>query len=88
MKNPDKVLPPTRDLVLVALGEDESGDCTPLPLLGDSRLHLRYRSTIEASVRGPLGVCNYGSGSRSQISNRIHDRLVELIQLSPLQLPV
>ena len=87
MKDPDEVLPPTRYFVLVALHENESGDCIPFPLLDDTPLHLRYSSAIEASVSGPLGMYHW-SGSRGQITNRIQDRLVECVQLPSLQPPV
>jgi hypothetical protein len=48
LKDPDKVLPPSRNLVLIALREDESGERIPFCLLGHLPLHLRHGSVIES----------------------------------------
>jgi hypothetical protein len=56
LKDPHKVLLPTRNLVFVVLGEDESEDCTPFTPLDDLPLHLHQSSAIETSVSGSLGV--------------------------------
>ena len=50
MKNPDKVLFPSGNLVLVFLRKDESVNWTPLPMLGGHPLNLRHSSGIQLSV--------------------------------------
>jgi hypothetical protein len=50
LKDPDEVLLPTRNLLLVVLGEDESEHSTPFTPLGGLPLHLYQRSAIEESV--------------------------------------
>ena len=50
MEDPDKILLPRGDLVLVALCKEESGDHVPFALLGALPLDLGYGTTIEASV--------------------------------------
>jgi hypothetical protein len=65
-------LPPSGNLVLVALGKDESGDRTPFPLFDDLLLDLGRRSAIEAMVSGRLGVGIDGLArvDRSPIASR------------------
>ena len=72
MKNPDEVLPPSRDPVLVGLGKDESDRHVPFSLLDDLLLHLRYGSAIESSAGRPVGVCIVGVAHtvRSPIASR------------------
>jgi hypothetical protein len=79
LKDPHKVLLPTRDLILVVLGEDESEDCTPLTPLDDLPLHLYQGSAIETSVSGSLGVPITGFGSRIQVPDCIKDGLVDFV---------
>ena len=55
MEDPDKVLFPSRDLVLVVLGEDESEHCPPFTPFGDPPLDLGQGPTIETSVSRLLG---------------------------------
>ena len=50
VKNPDKVLLPTRNLVLITLRMDESGERIPFTLLNYLRLDLGHGSAIEAPV--------------------------------------
>ena len=64
----------------------------------EAKLRLPCLTTflwIPATVLGSRSISKwntrrveYWSGSRSQIPNRVEDRLVEFIQLSPLQSPV
>ena len=78
-KDPHKVLVPSRDLVPIAFGEDESVDGIPFTLLDDLPLDLGQSSAIEnVSQRVTLGAY-YRPGSRSEPSDRIEDGLVELI---------
>jgi hypothetical protein len=56
VKNPEKVLLPSRNLILIALGEDESMESIPFALLDDLSLDSGHRSVIEVSVSGILGV--------------------------------
>ena len=44
MENPDKILLPSRNLALIALGENESMYCMPLTLLDDLLLDPGQRS--------------------------------------------
>ena len=60
VKDPDKVLPPSGNLVLVAFREDESGDYIPFALLDHLPLDPCHRPAIEASVSGSLCVCISG----------------------------
>ena len=52
VKDPDKVLPPSRNLVLIGFREEETGDYCSFPLLDHLPLDLCHGSTIEASVSG------------------------------------
>jgi hypothetical protein len=52
MKDPDKVLLPSRNLILVALREDEPGERLPFTLLDDPLLDIGHGSAIETSVSG------------------------------------
>ena len=84
VKDPDKILLPRSNLTLIALGEDESVYHTPFTMLDDLPLDLG-----QGSATDNVGKCNsrrgnYQSGSRSQLSDRIEDGLVELIQFPPL----
>ena len=56
VKDPDKVLLPSRDLLLVALREYESGHYTALALLDDFFLDPGQSSEIEMSVSRSLAV--------------------------------
>ena len=47
MKDPDKILLPNCNLVLIAFGEDESVDDIPFTLLDDLPLDLAQSSAIE-----------------------------------------
>ena len=88
VKNPDKVLVPSSNLVLVAFGEDESVNGIPFTPLDDLPLDLGQSSAIEnVSSWVTLGA-RHRPGSLSELSNRTEDGLVELIQLPSLQLPV
>ena len=51
-KNHNKVLLPTRNLVFIPLGVDESGEWIPFTLLDDLPLDLGHRTAIETSVNG------------------------------------
>jgi hypothetical protein len=84
VEDPDEVLLPSRDLVLVALREDESEHCIPFTLFGDLPLDPRQGSAIEIPVNRSLRVY-YWCGLQGQISNRIEDGLVESIYPSSLQ---
>jgi hypothetical protein len=48
VKNPDEFLIPSRNLVLIALGDDESDHRIPLALLIDLPSHLGHGSTIDS----------------------------------------
>ena len=84
VKDPDKILLPSSNFILIALGEDEPIYRLPFTVLDDIPLDLSQSSVIEnVSSWVTLGArCR--SGSRSQLSNRVEDRLVELTQPSPL----
>ena len=89
MKDPDKVLLPSCDFVLITFGEDESVDRIMFTLLDDLPLDRDHGSVIvgQRLLVGDFGAkCRFGS--RSQLPDRIEDGLVELIQLSSLQFPV
>ena len=88
MEDPDEVLFPSRDLVLVALREDKSQYRIPFTALGDLPLDLRYGSAIETSVSGLPAIPCRQPGLPSQIPNRIQDGPGESILLSPLQSPI
>ena len=83
MKDPDEVLVPCSDLILVVLRENEPEDCVPFALLADLPLHIGDGSGIDKWIAQRH--LRLSSGSRSQIPNRIQDGLVELVQLFPLQ---
>ena len=88
MKDPDKVLLPSRNLVLVAPRENEPGSCIPFTLLDHLPLDPSHRSAVEM-IRKCItqrGHCSFDS--RGQISNRIEKGPVEFIRLSPLQFAV
>ena len=73
MKDPEEVLLPNRDLVLVAFCEDESEHWIPFPLLFDLPLNPRHDSAIETPVSGRLFVCVTGLAHevRSPITSRM-----------------
>jgi hypothetical protein len=56
MKDPDKVLLPSSDLVFIGFGEDESVERIPFTLLDDLPLDLGHGSAIKSSVSRSLGV--------------------------------
>ena len=56
MKDPDKVIPPTGNLVLINLGAENSEDHVPFTLLDDIPLDLGHGAVIEASVIGSLSI--------------------------------
>jgi hypothetical protein len=56
VKNPDKIVPPDRDLVLIVLRVEDSGDHVPVTLLDDLPLDLGDSSAIGKSVSESLGV--------------------------------
>jgi hypothetical protein len=60
LKDPNQVLLPTRNLVLIVPGEDELEGCVPFTTLDDLLLHLYQGPAIEASVSVSLGVCIAG----------------------------
>ena len=85
VKELDKVLLPSGDFVLISLRENESDEWVSFTLFDHLPLDLCHGSAIETSVSGPLGVRSAGYYSRSQISNRIEDKLVEFFQLPSIQ---
>jgi hypothetical protein len=52
LKDPEKVLFPTRNLVLISLRADESGDRIPFALFDDLPLNPGQGSAIDTSVSG------------------------------------
>jgi hypothetical protein len=88
VKNPDKVLVPSRDPILVALHEDEPKDYIPFPLLIHLPLHLGHGSAIHGIGKWIARHPHRRPGSRSQIPNCIQDGLSELVQFFPDQPPV
>jgi hypothetical protein len=52
MKDPDKVLLPTHNLVLLGLRADKSGDRIPFALFDDLPLNTGQGSAIDTSVSG------------------------------------
>jgi hypothetical protein len=50
VKDPDKVLLPSSNLVLIAFGEDESINCIPFTLFDDLALDLGHGPAIEKLV--------------------------------------
>jgi hypothetical protein len=85
VKKPDEVQPPSGNLVPITLRKNEPGDRVSFPLFHNLGLNFRHGSVVEKSISGPVRCMHYWSGSRSKISNRIENRLVEFIQSSPLQ---
>jgi hypothetical protein len=73
VEDPHKVLLPSRDLLLVALREDESHHCISFPLLDDLPLHPRHGSAIQPLVSGSLAVRMTGMAHpfRSPIASRM-----------------
>ena len=62
MKDPNKVLPPSCNLVLITFREYESEEHVPFALLNDVPLNLRHGSAIGTLVSGgsAVGVCVTG----------------------------
>ena len=60
LKDPDEVLLPSGDLVLIVLCKDETEDRPPFTPLGDPPLNLGQGPTIEISVSGSLDACIAG----------------------------
>jgi hypothetical protein len=56
MKNPNKVLLPSGNLVLIALRQDETEYCISFTLLRDLPLYPRQGSEIQTLVSRLLGV--------------------------------
>ena len=73
VKDPDKILLPSRNLLLIALREDESGYYIPLALLDDLLLDPGQSSAIEMPVSGSLAVriASVAHAVRSPIASRI-----------------
>jgi hypothetical protein len=88
MKNPDKILVPGSDHILVTLREDEPENYIPFPLLIHLPLHLGHGSAIHSIGEWTARHPHRRSGSRSQIPNCIEDGLGELVQMLPDQPPV
>ena len=88
IKDPGKIPIPRSNLALIALGEDESKYRIPFTLLDNLLLDPGQSTAVENVDEYITSLGNYRSGSRSQLSNRIKDGLVELIQFSSLQFPV
>jgi hypothetical protein len=82
VENFEEVLFPSRNLLLIALREDESGHRISFTLLDDLPLDPRQGSAIGKWIARRA---YRWFDSQSQISDRIQDGLVELIQPSPLQ---
>ena len=87
MEDPNKILLPSGNLVLIALRMDGSRYLVPLTLLDDLPLDLSHRSTIENIGKRVTWCVDCWPGSRSQISNRVEDGLVESVQSFPFQSP-
>src|SRR5258708_18195933 len=56
LKDPGKMLIPSRYVVLIALREDESDQCVPFALFDDLPLDLRHGSAIKTPISGSLGL--------------------------------
>ena len=56
VKDPDKVIPPNRNLVLIGLCVEDSGGYIAFTLLGDPPLNFGHGSAIKTSVSGPLNL--------------------------------
>ena len=76
MKNPDKILLPSRNLVLIALGEDESVDRVPFPSLAHLPLDRGHGTVIETSVSESPSGCI--TGLAHVVSSPIASRTVWL----------
>ena len=88
VKNPDKILLPTRNLVLITLRMDEPGEWIPFIVLDYLPLNLGHSSTVEDISEWITRYVHYWSGSRSKMSNCVEEGLTELVQSSALQFPV
>ena len=88
VKNPDEVLLPCSNPVLIALGEDKSMYRIPFALIDDLPLDIGQSSIIENVGKYISWRGHYRNGSRSQLRNRVEDGLVKLIQSPSLQFSV
>ena len=89
MEDPNKVVPPSGDLVLIDLRVKDSGGHISLFLLDDFPLDIGYGSAKGASISGSLGVHIVGMAHvRSQLADRAKDRPAERIQPCSFQSPV
>ena len=90
MKDLDKVLVPSSDIILIVLREGEPGDYISFALPINLPLNLSHSSVIDSTpVSGSLVVDIAGLVHvRSQISDRIEDGLGWFVQLYPTQSPV
>ena len=79
MKDPNKVLLPSCNLVLIALRVNESGGCIPFTLLDNLPLNLGHCSAIESIGKRITRRTHCSPDSLSQIPNRIEDGLVEFV---------
>ena len=61
MKDPDKVVSPTDNLVLIDLGMEDPGGHIPFTLLCDFPLDVGDGSAIEISVSGSPDACIFAS---------------------------
>jgi hypothetical protein len=89
VEDPDKVLVPTHNLVLIALRKDKPEDHIPVASFINIPLHLDHGSVIDTPVG--CSVTHHPHrlfGSRSEIPNRIENGLVEFVQPFPIQSPV
>ena len=88
VKDSDKVLLPSCNLLLVAFRKDESGHHIPFTLLDDFLLDPGQSSADRDVIKWLNAGARYWFSLPGQTSNRIEDRLVEFIQAFPLQSPV
>ena len=75
MKDPDKVLLPSRNLLLVTFREDESEHRIPFTLLDDFPLDPRQGSGIEMFVSGSLAVRIIYSSPAYEVRSPIASRM-------------
>jgi hypothetical protein len=72
VKDPDKVLVPNSNLILIAFREDKTEDYIPFTSLADLPPHLGHGSETDTSVSGSLVVRTAGLAHmvRSPIASR------------------
>ena len=87
MKNPHKVLLPSRNLILVALRVEKSGGRVSFTPLDNLPLDLSYGSAIETLVSGVVRG-GFLSDSRGQLSDCPKYRSAEFFQSPPIHSPV